>query len=602
MATTHRRIVASIAAALLVLTACSGEDDPVVSTDPPTGTTSAPPEPTSTPSPTEPAEEDTTDETASPPDTETATASPTTEPAEDAFGDYGVAAGHPRAVQVGMDILEDGGNAVDAAVATAFSMAVLEPLTSGPGGGGATLVVAPPGSTVAGHPTAPVAYDYREVVQSSGQIPDTSTGIPGFVAGMAHIHAEHGQLSWKQVLRPAIRQAEEGVPVSWWVAQEMRTDAGRAATTDLPQFHLDGGDLLGEGDVLYQPELADTLRAIADDPRDFYEGEIAAELTQVDGIDAEGLASYEVDVREPPRGAFGDYEVLAAAPALSGVGLIQLLQVAEAAGVADADPGSAAYVDTLTDAWLVADDSIETVLGDPRFVDVPVDRLTDPAANAALAEEEAVGVAGAAAGSQPPGIPAGVPAAGNTTHLSVVDADGLAVSMTNTITSFWGSRVEVGGFFVNNHLIRFASTGRTEANEPEAGRRPVSYMTPVVVLDDQQRPVLVIGSPGGMRIPNIQAAVLTRWALHGQDLQTAVDASRTHFSDGQLQVEGLPGATVEDLTAMGYAVTPVPLSWNLFGSVQALELDHEAGRLVGATDGRRTGAWNSARAGSDQQP
>ncbi|MCK0114054.1 gamma-glutamyltransferase [Ornithinimicrobium sp. F0845] len=599
MAWRHRSIVASVLAALLVLTACSGDDDPVVSTDAPTETTSPPAVATSTPSPTESLPADPTDETSTPTESPEET---TTTPPEDAFGDYGVAAGHPRAVQVGMEVLEDGGNAVDAAVATAFSMAVLEPLTSGPGGGGATLVVAPPGSSVAGHPAEPVAYDYREVVQSSGQVPDSSTGIPGFVAGMAQIHAEHGQLSWQRVLRPAIRQAEEGVPISWFVAQEMRTDAGRAATAPLPQFHLDNGDLLSEGDVLFQPELADTLRDIAGDPRDFYEGDLAAQLSEVDGIDAEGLATYQVDVREPPRGAVGDYEVLAAAPALSGVGLIQLLQVAEAAGVADTEPGSAAHIDTLTDAWVVAEDSIETVLGDPNFVDVPVDQLTDPQANATLAESEAVGVAGAARGTQVPGILAGRPAPGNTTHLSVVDADGLAVSMSNTITSFWGSRVVVGGFFVNNHLIRFGSTGRTDANEPEAGKRPVSYMTPAVLLDAQQRPVLVIGSPGGMRIPNIQAAVISRWALHDQDLQTAVDASRTHLADGVLQVEGLPAATVDELTSMEYAVTPVPLSWNLFGSVQALELDHEAGLLTGATDERRTGAWDSALAASDQRP
>lgn len=597
MATGHRSTVASVLAALLVLTGCSGDpDDPVAtSTAPPQVTSTSPvteaPSPTSGLS-TDP--DDRTDETARPPDATEPTAAPPV-----VFGDYGVAAGHPRAVEVGMQILRDGGNAVDAAVAASFSMAVLEPLTSGPGGGGATLVVAPPGSTLPGHPESPVAYDYREVVQSSGVVPDSGTGIPGFVAGMAQIHAEHGQLSWKQVLRPAIRQAEEGVPTSWWVAQELLSDAGRAATRPLPQFTGPDGEPLLEGDVLFQPELADTLRDIADDPREFYEGDLASQLAAVDGIDAEGLAGYTVDVREPPRGPVGDYEILTVAPALSGVGLIQLLQVAEAAGVADLEPGSAAYLDLLADAWLVADDSIETVLGDPRFVDVPVEELTDPETNAALAESEAVGVAGPAPGSQEPGLPAGPPAAGNTTHLSVVDGDGLTVSMSNTITNFWGSGQEIGGFFVNDHLIRFESTGRTDANVPEAGRRPVSYMTPAVLLDDEQRPVLVIGSPGGKRIPNIQAAVISRWALHDLDLQDAVDASRTHLEDGVLRVEGLPEATVEELTDMGYVVEPVPLSWNLFGSVQALELDHDAGRLVGAADGRRTGAWDSAAVNRD---
>ncbi|WP_161958418.1 gamma-glutamyltransferase family protein [Ornithinimicrobium cavernae] len=599
MTPSHRGLIASVLAALLVLTACSGDqDDPPGSTSgQPPGTASAtatPPPPPGTAAPGEPTAPVSGTPSQTDPQTPTGPQTPTDPPTsapEHAFGDYGVAAGHPLAVEAGMVVLEDGGNAVDAAIATAFSMAVIEPLTSGPGGGGAALVVPMPGSTAPGSPEAPVAYDYREVVQASGRVPDNGTGIPGFVAGMAHLHAEHGQLPWEQLLAPAIRQAREGVPVSWFVAQELRTDAGRAATGSLPQFTTDDGTPLAEGDLLVQPDLARTLEAIAEEPRSFSEGDLAGQLTAIDGIDAEGLAAYEVDVRQPPRGPVGDYEVLAAAPALSGAALIQLLQVAEAAGLTDTEPGSAASIDTLADAWQVADDSIETVLGGPRFTDVPTDELTDPRANAALARSRAVGLAGPVHGPGPHGIPAGRPAPGNTTHLSVVDADGLTVAMTNTITYFWGSGQVVGGFFVNNHLIRFASTGRTDANQPEAGRRPVSYMAPAVVLDDRQRPVLVVGSPGGKRIPNIQAGVIARWALHGQDLQAAVDAPRAHLEGDLLRVEDLPATTVEDLTSQGYAVTPVPLSWSLFGSVQALELDHRSGRLVGAVDDRRTGAW-----------
>ena len=597
MSRTHRTLTAATLAVLLGVTACTGEDGTEGSATPDDqGSTGTPPASEQAPTSAPPATESPTsppDQTASPTDPATTTA----EPEAAAFGDYGVAAGHPLAVDAGMAVLDDGGNAVDAAIATAFSMAVVEPLSSGPGGGGATLVVAAPGSTAPGHPAEPVAYDYREVVQSSGEVPDSGTGVPGFVAGLELLHAEHGQLPWDQLLEPALTQAQDGVPVSWWVAQELRSDRGRAATGSLAQFTTDDGTPLAEGDLLVQPELAATLGTLAEDPQDFYRGDLADQLFDVDGIDAEALAGYEVDVRTPPRGAVGDYEVLAAAPALSGVALIQLLQVAEAAGLADADPGSAAALDILARSWLVADDSIETVLGDPNFTDVPVDELTDADRNARLADSQDVGEAGPpgpAHGSPAPGIPAGRPAAGNTTHLSVVDADGLAVSMTHTITNFWGSGQEVGGFFVNDHLIRFGSTGRTEANEPGPGRRPVSYMAPAVLLDDQQRPVLVLGSPGGKRIPDIEAAVISRWALHDQDLQDAVDAPRTHLVDGELRVEDLPTETTEELTGRGYAVTPVPLSWSLFGSVQALELDHKEGRLIGAVDGRRTGDWDSA--------
>lgn len=590
MRSTRRGLAAAGLAALLVLTACTGADDTETSDPSDTAPTS--------PAPTDDSSEDTQAATTDPTD-EAATS---TEPAvldQPAFGDYGVAAGHPLAVDAGMEMLDSGGNAVDAAVAVAFSMAVIEPLTSGPGGGGAALVVPMPGSTAPGNPPAPVAYDYREVVQSSGNISAGGTGIPGFVAGLALLHAEHGRLPWDRVLEPAIRQAEDGVPVSWFVAQELRTDAGVAATRDLPQFTSDDGEPLAEGDLLVQPELAQTLRDLAADPDTFYSGTLAEDLTDIEGIDAQGLANYQVDSREPPRGTVGDCELLTAAPALSGVALIQLLQVAEAGGLADTEPGSATYFDTLADSWLVAENSIETVLGDPNFVEVPVAELTDPEANAALAESRSVGMAGPAlpddlvAGGLASAAPAAArPAPGNTTHLSVVDANGLSVSMTNTITSFWGSGQEVGGFFINDHLVRFA-TGRTAANRPEAGRRPISFMAPAVLLDDQQRPVLVVGSPGGRRIPNIQAGVISRWALLDQDLQTAVDAPRAHLEGNLLRVEDLPAETTEELTGLGYDVTPVPLSWSLFGSVQALELDHGSRELIGAVDSRRTGAWAS---------
>ena len=581
-----RRVVPyALLAGLLVLPACTGADDGGTPTPEQTATSpSAAPEATDVP-------------TAAPTTEATTTTDPTPEAA---FGAYGIAAGHPAAVDVGMAVLGDGGNAVDAAVAAAFAMAVIEPLTSGPGGGGATLVVPMPGSTAPGHPAAPTAYDYREVVQSSGVVPDSGTGVPGFVAGMALLHDEHGQLPWSELLDPAIDLAQDGVQVSWFVAQELDSPAGRAATGPLPQFRADGGSLLAEGDLLVQTDLAETLTTMAEDPDDFYTGDLAAELAQVDGIDRDGLAGYEVDVREPPRGDVGDFQVLAAAPALSGVGLIQLLQVAGGAGVADVEPGSADYISAMTHSWAIADESLQTVVGDPNFVDVPVDELTDAEQNGLLASD--LGFEHAAAGPRTQvglvadqGAGIRTPAAdGNTTHLSVVDADGLAVSMTNTITAFWGSGQEVGGFFVNDHLRRFG-VGRTDANVPEAGRRPVSYMAPAVVLDDQDRPVLVVGSPGGRRIPNIQATVIARWALHGQPLQEAVDAPRFHLEDDQLQVEQLPERVTADLTEMGYAVTPVPRSTSLFGSVQALELDHSDGRLIGAVDQRRTGEWASGQ-------
>jgi gamma-glutamyltranspeptidase/glutathione hydrolase len=492
-----------------------------------------------------------------------------------------------------MSVLDQGGNAVDAAVATAFAMSVVEPFSSGMGGGGATLVVPTGGEQ---GDTGPQYYDHREEVALDGVVPDSGTGVPGFVAGMAELHEDHGKLEWSQVLAPAITLAEEGHPVSDFLADQLLTEGGEAATSDLPQFYPDGMPLAA-GDLLVQTELAESLDLVAaEGPGAFYAGPLTAELSAVEGLDEASLEGYQVRRPDPARGPVGEFEVVSAAPPLVGATLIQQLQVAQAAGIADTEPGSADYVDIASRSWLVADRSVATVLGDPDFVDVPVAELTDPAANADLAQE-------ATASGELPEPVAAAPGQGsgpgNTTHVTVVDDDGLVVSSTNTILSFWGSRQSVGGFFVNNTLTRFA-VGTTSANVPEAGRRPTSWMAPTVLLDAEARPVLALGSPGGRQIPNILANVITRWALHGQPLDEAVEATRFHQEGEVLRVEGLPEEVATELGSRGYQIEVVPESVRLFGSVQALELDHDAGVLAGATDTRREGTWDARRNGPNQ--
>lgn len=596
----HRRhdrpLLAALLAALLVLAACSpaGDEAPTpADTAAPSAAPIPSPDP-STPDPGSPAPADpgpTTSPETSPPAAEpTGTAEP--EPAP-AFGSYGVSAGHPTAVRVGMSVLDQGGNAVDAAVATAFAMSVVEPFSSGMGGGGATLVVPTGGEQ---GDTGPQYYDHREEVALDGVVPDSGTGVPGFVAGMAELHEDHGKLEWSQVLAPAITLAEEGHPVSDFLADQLLTEGGEAATSDLPQFYPDGMPLAA-GDLLVQTELAESLDLVAaEGPGAFYAGPLTAELSAVEGLDEASLEGYQVRRPDPARGPVGEFEVVSAAPPLVGATLIQQLQVAQAAGIADTEPGSADYVDIASRSWLVADRSVATVLGDPDFVDVPVAELTDPAANADLAQE-------ATASGELPEPVAAAPGQGsgpgNTTHVTVVDDDGLVVSSTNTILSFWGSRQSVGGFFVNNTLTRFA-VGTTSANVPEAGRRPTSWMAPTVLLDAEARPVLALGSPGGRQIPNILANVITRWALHGQPLDEAVEATRFHQEGEVLRVEGLPEEVATELGSRGYQIEVVPESVRLFGSVQALELDHDAGVLAGATDTRREGTWDARRNGPNQ--
>jgi gamma-glutamyltranspeptidase/glutathione hydrolase len=566
MRTPARRAAATLAAFALALTACSTPQSPPAS-GPSSGW-----------------------QTSTAPSSASPSASPTPAPEPEAVLDQqAVAAAHPAAVDAGMQVLNRGGNAADAAVAVAFAVSVVEPYASGMGGGGAAILAAPGED--------PVSYDYREVVAQDGRIPASGTGVPGFVAGLGKIHAEHGELDWDQLLEPAKALAAEGFPVTGFLAQRMRSDSGPAALAGLEQFAGPDGQPLREGMTLVQEDLADSLTAVAEDgPESFYTGSMAERLSAVDGLDAGSLAAYEPEQVEPVSGGIGEYEVFSAAPPLPGAAVVQQLQVAESLGIADHQPGSAGYVERLAEAWAVADQSVTDHLGDPDFVDVPVDQLTDAGRNAGIAEDLTVltgrtgeGEVGTRqAADVVTAVERPVPA-GNTTHLTVVDADGLTVSMTNTITDFWGGprAGSVGGFFLNNQLTRFGAIA-TPSNQPESGRKSVSWSAPSLVVDGQGRPVLGIGTPGGHRIPNILGSVLVPWALQDASLEEAVAAPRYHLLNGVLSVEEEPSAELGRLiTTRGWQLQPTRRDQAVFGSVQALEVDYGTGTITGARDSRR---------------
>lgn len=584
-----RSVVAMVVCAGLVLGACSSPapemsepgagEGPAVEA-PPAEDPAPPPDPAPEPAPPEPEPEP-----------------------EPALGSYGVSAGDPAAIEAGMRIIEDGGNAVDAAVATALAVAVVEPFASGIGGGGHAVLAWPDAE--------PLAYDFREVVAQDGRVPASNVGIPGLVAGMGALLDDHGTLELAEVLQPAIRLARDGTPTSETLATQLRNAAHRLPVGQLPHLYP-GGTPLSAGAQLVQEELADTLELLADEGvPTFYEGTLADDLAGVEGIDRASLAAYEVQRSVPASGSFAGYQVHAAAPPLPGAALVQMLQVAEALGVEDQALDSADLVHTIAMAWRLADRSIASHLGDPAFVDVPVDELTDPARNAEMAAT--IPRDGFLAAGQPPtsgtslataGWPSLVsapmagsvsagpgPDAGNTTHLTVVDAEGAMVSMTNTLTNFWGSGRYVRGFFLNDQLRRF-SVGGSGSNVAEPGRRSVSWSLPALVTDPEGRPVLGLGTPGGRRIPIVLAQVLIRWALHGQSLEDAVAAPRFHLEGAELHVEEVPPeSVVADLLGRGYASVSVPGPPYYFGSVQALEVDHAAGSVSGARDTRREADW-----------
>lgn len=526
------------------------------------------------------------EETPPPPSTSPEPPDQRPESGEQLLQQQGVSAGHPLAAEVGERILADGGNAVDAAVATAFAVSVVEPYASGIGGGGSVIIAGPQGE--------PIFHDYREVVNNDGEIPDSGSGVPGFVAGMGQLHEEYGSMEWSDLLAPAQELAAEGFELSPFLALRMSQPDGEAAIADLENY-APGGEPLSAGEQLVQPELAQTLQRLSEAGwQDFYTGELAESLAEeVEGVDTESLADYEVVLDKPVAGSFGEYQILAPAPSLPGPAMVQMLQIAEAHGIAETEPGTAEYIDLLSDAWLVAEETVYSEIGDPAFVDVPVERLTDADANAQidLSPQAAAVSAEPQAGSAEEGK--GVPDSqrgANTTHISVVDETGLSVSMTNTIMYFWGSGQMVDGYFVNNHLSRFDAI-TSGANQPAPGRRTVTWSHPAMVLDDQDRPVLIIGSPGGHQILNILGSVLTQWGLHGRSLEDAVALPRFRADQESIYLEeGTDDAVAEALEDAGWATEIWPDASSSFGSVQPLEINYEEGAVTSVDDSRREGA------------
>jgi gamma-glutamyltranspeptidase / glutathione hydrolase len=500
---------------------------------------------------------------------------------EEQLGTFGVAASHPLAVDVGMQVLEAGGNAADAAVAVAYTLGVVEPFGSGIGGGGAALIQPADGE--------PHYYDYREIAPESGQLPASDIGVPGFVAGMAHLNDEHGSVDAAELIEYAARFAEDGFVVDTYLHERTRDAAYRMPIHLLPRMFPDGA-AIAPGETLRQPEYAEALRLIQEEgPGVMYEGSLAERIAeQVSGLELGDFAAYEVVELEPARGTFASYELLSAGAPTSGPALIQLLQVAEELGVADLDLDTADGIHAMAQAWRQANAFRTNHVTDPTQQQVDLERLLAPEASRQLAaqipddgfvpvdeEEEEITLET------------------DTTHVVVVDREGTMVSMTNTLSNFFGSGMPVSGFFLNDQLKNF-SADPDSVNFAAPLKRPRSFITPTIVLADG-RPVLGIGTPGGRRIPNILAQVLVRWAAQGQDLQEAVPAPRFHLEGTDLEVEEAPANDIAgDLAGRGYEVTTFVPTTEYYGGVVTLLVDWETNTIDGVEDTRREGTWEAA--------
>ncbi len=517
------------------------------------------------------------------------------------------------ASEIGRDVLTAGGNAVDAAIATGFALAVTHPTAGNIGGGGFMVIRFPNGQTTAidFREKAPLASFPEMWLDEDGEYSSDvhhrsvkSVGVPGTVAGFDKAHKLYGDIDWERVVSPSVALAEDGFELSESLASSLARFLERRVRppATVAQFSRDGTPY-AEGETLRQPDLARTLQRIQLEGRDgFYRGEtarlIVEEMRRGDGlITDEDLELYRARERSTIRGTYRGYEIISMPPPSSGgVALVTMLNILEGFDLASFGHNSAPYVHHVSEAMRRAFRDRAHYLADADFVDVPVHELTSKAHGAELRASIA---ADRASVSQTSDVTMGYESP-ETTHYSVVDGDGMAVSVTYTLESGYGSGIIVtgGGFLLNNEMGDFnAGPGLTNesgligttANLARPQQRMLSSMTPSIVARDG-RLVAVVGSPGGRTIINTVLQVILNVVDFGMNIQMAVNAPRIHHQwlpdSIRLEEDGISAATVQRLEAMGHTVRTSGSQ----GTAHSIMIDPRTGDRLGAADPRGSDA------------
>ncbi|HKW74926.1 MAG TPA: gamma-glutamyltransferase [Terriglobales bacterium] len=536
-----------------------------------------------------------------------------------------VASVHPEASRVGAEIMRRGGNAVDAAVATGFALAVVHPEAGNIGGGGFMLVRMASGEVhfLDYREKAPKAATRDMYLDAQGNvIPNASLvgyraiGVPGSVAGLVYAEKHWGTLPLSAVMEPAIRLARDGVRLTYDEAQSMHEKELAQFAESKHIFQRDG-NYYQPGDLFRQPELARTLERIAANPDDFYQGAMARELAQEIQrggglITAEDLASYEVKERQPIQGTYRGYQILSAPPPSSGgITLVESLNILEGYDLGKLGSRSADSMHLTVEAFRRAFYDRAEFLGDPDFNQLPVAQLIDKKYAAAWRESiDPMHASDSKALRRPAGFGdldrrAKAQAAfvgsesHNTTHYSVVDPQGNAVAVTTTLNESFGSAVTAGklGFLLNDEMDDFTSKPgvpntygliQSAANSIAPGKRPLSAMAPTIVTKDGKL-FLVLGSPGGPRIITTVANIVMGVVDYGLDIEQAVNAPRFHhqWEPDQIDVEdvGISPDTLKLLEARGHKIKQE----NYWSDGECIAVDPRTGELLGASDGRNGG-------------
>ncbi|NJP38482.1 gamma-glutamyltransferase family protein [Alkalicoccus luteus] len=537
------------------------------------------------------------------------------EETQPSIGVYGVSSVHPLAADVGMEVMENGGNAVDAAVAISFMLNVVEPYGSGIGGGGLMLVHDPEEGIL--------SYDYREAAAESIDAREgenaspRGVAVPGLVRGMEMIYENHAELPWDQLLDPAIDTAREGFDVGNVLHQTIGNASRRLNTLDDREREnfFPGGQPIEVNDTLVQNDLADTLEIIKNEgAAGFYEGDIGQAI--IDELRRHGQATFEEDdfnnyeaqMTEPVSAEVGGQTVHGGPSPSSGAVVVQALQMAERIAeqsdvsleeLTNEPEHEAAYTHMINEITRITYASRLDALGDPEFDDIDHERLTDDEYIDTLVDnfsEEEIGETDTDLFD----TPSETADARHTTHFVVVDNDGRMVSATHSLGEFFGSGFYTNGFFLNNQVDNF-SPDPESINRHEPGKRPRTFVAPMI-FEEQGRPVLGMGSPGGRRIPAMVLQTIMRYQ-HGlnddgesMSLQEAIQHPRFYNEDNVIYVEDtdFDPEAAEELRNMNYSIIEhtSPL---FYGGIQGLGLtldeDGNVSGMYGGGDPRRNGSW-----------
>ncbi|HEY9541334.1 MAG TPA: gamma-glutamyltransferase family protein [Luteimonas sp.] len=463
-----------------------------------------------------------------------------------------VVAAHPLAVDAGTAVLRRGGSAIDAAVAVQAMLGLVEPQSSGLGGGAFIMAYDADSGEVTsyvGRETAPALAtpallddaDGHPLPRPKAMLTGRATGVPGAVAVFAAAQRDHGALRWDQLFDETIARAEQGFRVTPRLAQHIHGDFPQASAPDVTAYFSDAaGNALEVGDLLRNPAYADTLRTLAEGgPSAFYHGDIARAIVARThqpplggAMSEQDLADYEPTIGEPICRPLRQYVLCVPPPPTSGVGLLQLMALLDGTDIDQRGPDDPQSWFLFAEASRIMYADRDRYVGDPRFVPVPVQGLLDAAY--VDARRKLIGTT-ASVPAPSAGHPQGAPATaddrtdepGGTSHMVIVDARGNAVSITTTIESYFGSGRMVDGFFLNNQLTDFswnpANGPVPAANAIAGGKRPRSSMTPAILLDRDGNFVGAIGSPGGSAIPAYIAKTLVGLVYWDLPLQQAVD-------------------------------------------------------------------------------